>query len=260
MDIVHLAREIWRRSSWQLLLYWLLLLGGLWLFAEFAEEIYEQDGFFFDEPVLTWFYAQQRPWLSYIMQAASLLGSVWIMTPVVLVITFVLWRRGNAAGFFITSMGGAVLLMLLTKGLLARVRPDLFPDAVTWQTESPSFPSGHSTGSMALLLSVYFLYRRSGKQHTGLLLALATFTFFTSISRLYLQVHYPSDIIAGWALGLVWVLGVNVFLVDNPRERYVLLKLPTELVRHYRQQALASDISEDDLVKEALHAHFNRSG
>lgn len=260
MDIVYLAREIWRRSSWQLLLYWVALLGGLWLFAEFAEEIYEQDGFFFDEPVLTWFFAQQRPWLNTVMQAASLLGSVWVMTPVVLVITFVLWRRGNSAGFFITSMGGAVLIMLLTKDLLARVRPDLFPDAVTWQTESPSFPSGHSTGSMALLLSVYFLCRRSGKQRIGLLLALAIFTLLTSISRLYLQVHYPSDIIAGWALATAWVLGVNVFLVDNPSERYVLLKLPTELVRHYRQQALATDTAEDDLVKEALHEYFNRSG
>ena len=257
MELVEILRDLLRRLSWRLLLYWGALIGGVWLFAELSGEVYEQAGFFFDEPILAWFYAQRAGWLTDVMYALSVIGSEWVMIPIAALIILLLWWRGAEWRFFMLSMGGASLIMLLTKVFFARSRPDLFPDAELWQTSSPSFPSGHATGSMALFLTLYLFSRRHRTRWRYAALVLGgLFAFFVSMSRLYLQVHYPSDILAGWALAAAWVLGVNLFHVRDRKITNVLLTLPTDVVRRYRAEARAQGKREDEIVTDALRAQL----
>ena len=258
MDVV---KTLLARLSWRLLLYWGALVGGLWAFAELADEIYERQGFPFDEPVLTWFYGLVSPVRTDIALALSTVGGVEVMITLSVLLTVLLWFRSHReAIFFAVSMTGASVIMGLTKLVLARPRPELFPDVDYWQTASPSFPSGHATGSAAFALTLFFVVRRLAPRWQvlagtlGLLFCLAV-----SASRLYLQVHYPSDILAGIALGSGWVLGINAIYHYGTRDRErrdVLLRLPGEVIGAYRHDAQTRGLDDDNVVGEILARHY----
>ena len=146
--------------------------------------------------------------------------------------------------------------MGLTKVVLTRPRPELFPDVNYWQTASPSFPSGHATGSAVFALTLWFVVRRLAPEWQGLAGVLGLlFCLSVSASRLYLQVHYPSDILAGLALGSGWVLGVNALYTYETRDtskHTVLLTLPREVVEAYRRDAHTRGVSEDERVGKVL--------
>ena len=260
MDVI---RGLLRRLSWPLVLYWGTLFGLVWLFTELLEELYEDGGFFFDEPVLNWFYGLLDPALTQIMLVASTLGGVRVMIGLAVLVTLFLWRVSHReALFFLFSMGGASLLMVLTKYLISRPRPALFPDVDFWETASPSFPSGHATGSVAFFLSVYLVTARLAPKWRALaaLVGLPV-VIWVCASRLYLQVHYPSDILAGLALASAWVLGVNAFYRHHTRERSwrtVLLTLPDDVVDTYRQEAFRQGLDEGEVVARALRTYYAR--
>ena len=106
----------------------------------------------------------------------------------------------------LASVGGG----LISHGLkiyYARERPDLLPLA---DTMTPSFPSGHSVLSAVVYLSLGVLlaqiaFKRRVKAY--FLTVALVLTFLVGISRIYLGVHYPTDVLAGWTVGLVWALG-----------------------------------------------------
>jgi membrane-associated phospholipid phosphatase len=258
MDVV---KTLLSRLSWRLLLYWGLLVGGLWAFAELADEIYERQGFFFDEPVLVWFYGLITPLRTDVALALSTVGGVEVMIGLSVLLTVLLWFRSHReAVFFAVSMTGASVIMGLTKVVLARPRPELFPDVDYWQTASPSFPSGHATGSAAFALTLFFVVRRLAPRWQvlagvfGVLFCLAV-----SASRLYLQVHYPSDILAGLALGSGWVLGVNALYYYQTRDtsrRNVLLRLPQGVIEAYQHDAQTRGLDDDDVVGEVLSRYY----
>lgn len=258
MDVL---KTLLSRLSWRLLVYWAALLGGVWLFAELTDELYDNQGFFFDEPVLTWFYGLVSPAHTRIALALSTVGGLEVMIGASALTTALLWFRSRReAVFFAGSTGGAALIMALTKVVLARPRPELFPDVDYWQTASPSFPSGHATGSAALALTVFFVVRRLAPRWRAIAGVLGVlFSLAVSASRLYLQVHYPSDIIAGIALGTGWVLGVNALYAFETRDtsrRAVLLTLPLEVVEAYRRDARARNATDDAVVSEILEGHY----
>lgn len=85
------------------------------------------------------------------------------------------------------------------------------------------------------------------------------FCILVSASRLYLQVHYPSDILAGIALGSGWVLGVNALYSYETRDthkRTVLLTLPREVIEAYRRDAQVRGLEDDEVVAEVLAEHY----
>ena len=258
MDVL---KALLRRLSWRLLLYWGLLAGGLWTFVELADGVYEKNGFFFDEPVLDWFYTLINPTLTGLAVALSTIGGVEVMIGLsVLVAIGLWWVSRREALFFTFAMGGASVIMVATKYIFGRPRPELFPDVNFWTTASPSFPSGHATGSMAFFLTVYLVVTHLAPRWRVLAGVLgAVMILGISASRLYLQVHYPSDILAGLSLGAAWVLGVNAFYTFQTRDRShhtVLLTLPTELVEAYREEARRRHEEEGEVVAEALRARF----
>ena len=257
MDV---AKTLLSRLSWRLLLYWGVLAGGVWAFAELTDEVYEKAGFFFDEPVLAWFYGLISPARTQLALFLSAVGGLEVMVAAAVSLSVLLWFRSHReAVFFAASTGGAAVIMGLTKVILARPRPELFPDVDYWQTASPSFPSGHATGSAAFALTLFFVVRRLAPRWQILAGGLgALFCLAVSASRLYLQVHYPSDILAGLALGLGWVLGVNAYTygVRDTSTRTVLLTLPRELVEAYRREAQTRGVKSDEVVSEVLTRHY----
>ena len=205
--------------SGSLLIYWGALLAALFLFGQFAGEVYEKEGFFFDAPVLNWLAAHQTPWLVGLAQALSTFGGPPVLGGVAVVAVLGLWlglRESRAALFLTVSLGGAMLLNVLFKLFFARVRPDLSQHL----TPAPgySFPSGHAMGSAAFFLAVFLvvfhLFPR-WRILAGVLGVLLTLGI--GVSRLVLQVHYPSDVLAGWALSSAWVLGVNLVYARTRR-------------------------------------------
>ena len=261
MDVL---KTLLSRLSWRLLLYWGLLVGGLWAFIEFADQIYDNQGFFFDEPVLTWFYGLVSPTLTQIALVLSTVGGLEVMIAASALLIIGLWFKSHReAVFFAVSMVGASVIMGLTKVVLARPRPELFPDVNYWQTASPSFPSGHATGSAVFALTLFFVVRRLAPKWQGAASVFGLlFCLSVSASRLYLQVHYPSDILAGLALGSGWVLGVNTlynYRVRDRSRRNELLRLPETVIAAYRQEAQARGVSEDEVVGEILARHYGVS-
>ena len=90
------------------------------------------------------------------------------------------------------------------KYMIARVRPDLEPHLVVVKTSS--FPSGHATSSMIFYLTVALALTMGSRWHRPAAALAILLSLLIGISRVMLGVHWPSDVIGGWAFGLLWVL------------------------------------------------------
>ena len=205
--------------SVSLLVYWGVLLGALWLFGELAGEVYEHEGFFFDAPILGWLEAHQVAWVVGTSQVLYVVGSPQALGVITACLMLALWfglRQPPAALFLGFSLGGAMLLNVFFKLFFARARPAL-ADQLT-PAPGYSFPSGHAMGSAAFSLALYLLVAQLAPRWRWLAGVLAAlFTVGIGVSRLVLQVHYPSDVLAGWALSAAWVLGVNLVYARTRR-------------------------------------------
>ena len=205
-------RVLWRvLPPWWVLAYYGVLLGALFWFVQLAENVYDVEGFWFDSVVLTWLNTHQSALFTRVALMLDFVGISYFLGVVLLVASVFVWRRSKQSVVFLfLGFWGAVGVNLVTKGFFERVRPDLF-EQLTPITNS-SFPSGHAMGSCAFWLTMVFVVRRLAPAWTWLaVVAGLVFTVLVGLSRMYLQVHYPSDVLAGWALSTVWVLGVAVW-------------------------------------------------
>ena len=180
----------------------MLLFGGL------AEDVWTREGLPFDLPLLRWLHGLDTPFLDRVALTLSLIGGPLPMVGVaaLLFVGFCLRRHYHEALFFFTVVGGSALLNVLGKIVFRRERPDL------WVSLAPegdySFPSGHAMGSTALVAALVCL--TWGMRGRWLVLVVGTlFVLGVGLSRLYLGVHYLSDILAGWSVALAWAFGVN---------------------------------------------------
>lgn len=254
-----IIEQLFRRLTWRLALFWLLVLGGAWVFIEFADEIYEGAGLPFDQPILTWLEQFQTPPLTRFMYLLSVVGDVpaTLALSALVLLALSVWMRREML-FFLVSLGGAAMIMLATKYILARPRPDLFPEGALYPTSSPSFPSGHATGSAAFYLTLYLISRHATPKWSWLVGVVGAFmTVSITASRLYLQVHYPSDVLAGLALGVAWVLGAYALFHRDRSHRYLLVRLPRPLADAVERGAADRPGGEDRVVEEILADHFD---
>ena len=164
----------------------------------------------FDAPLMM----ALREWAWGGAESAALLladiGYRWGVVPVdiAIVLGLLLFGRVRKGLFFAAAVGGAALLNVAAKLLFARMRPELWETIV--DESSFSFPSGHAMGSMTLALGVVVLLWDTRWRWPALLLGLL-FALAVSASRVWLGVHYPSDILAAWAAAAAWVFGVAHF-------------------------------------------------
>lgn len=203
---------------WLLVVLFLGILIPLYVFGELAEDVLMQETLSFDRPILLFLHSQSTPALDRIMLAITALGYLFGVVPldVGIFLWFVWRRRWQDAGFWSIATGGAALLNLIAKSLFGRVRPDI------WLSLSPetsfSFPSGHAMGSMALVAALIVLVWPTRWRNATILIG-GLFVILVGVSRSYLGVHYPSDILAGWTASAAWVSGVSLFRINKTRAR-----------------------------------------
>lgn len=192
----------------RLLALFACVLGPLFLFGELAEKIRDGEPFVFDEAILRLMHRSASGPLDQLMLLASLVGSGPVVgtVDVLVCLLLLLRRRGFDALFWALATGGAALLNMLAKHSYARIRPDL------WVSIAPetsfSFPSGHAMQSTALVAGLVVLLWPTAAR-LPILLVGVPFAALVGVSRIYLGVHYPSDILAGWAASTAWVIGLS---------------------------------------------------
>lgn len=197
----------------------LLLLIGVFLpfevFGELAEEVWENDGgFSWDVPILLTIHSTATPQLDTLATTLTKFGVFWGVVPLAIVISLILLlkRHWYPLTYFLVTLLGSAIINRVAKLVLHRVRPHL------WQSPAPEqdygFPSGHAMASMTLVAALVILAWGS---RWCWIVAIAGGIFVLAIgwTRLYLGVHYPSDILAGWAVSIAWALGVR-FLFQFP--------------------------------------------
>ena len=213
--------KYWRR----LLLLFAGLLLPLWAFAELAGEVHEGEGFAFDLPVLRFAHAIGNGGLDRIQLLVSDLGYAWFVVPfdVVLVLALAWRRRVREALFAALALGGSGLLNMAAKQSFARARPDLWASLAPEHTYS--FPSGHAMGSMTLAWVVVLLAWRTRWRWPVLLVA-GPFALLVGMSRVYLGVHFPSDILAGWTAASVWAVASFLMVFHHHRHPWQRLGVP----------------------------------
>jgi undecaprenyl-diphosphatase len=149
------------------------------------------------------------PGMADVMRDYTALGSASVLTLVcVLVLGYLLLaRRGYIAGLLFAAVAGGEALNLGLKNLVDRPRPEMALRLV--QVHSASFPSGHAMAASIFYLTVGTLLARFAprrREKVYVIAATATCTLLVGFSRVYLGVHYPSDVLAGWAAGTGWAL------------------------------------------------------
>jgi undecaprenyl-diphosphatase len=209
-----------------------LILGLVWVFVTFADQVMEGDTRQFDEWVLSSLRQPGDPtqlragrWLEFAAGDITALGGPTVLGLTVLAVTGYLCLHGlyrNGLFVFVASVGGWILNGLL-KAAFARTRPDIVPHLR--EVVDSSFPSGHALTSAAVYLTLGALLMRiaEGRLAKYYCITIAMLvTFLVGTSRVILGVHYPSDVLAGWLIGMTWAL--LCWVIERTLERRAGLK------------------------------------
>ena len=188
------------------------LLGLFWL----GSEVLEGDTFALDKAILRGLRTTHDlalpigpRWLTGAVVDITALGGVTVLTLItLLVVGFLLASRKSSTALFVAAaVASGALFSSGLKGVFVRPRPELVPHLV--QIGSTSFPSGHAMNSAMVYLTLAALLARSQERASvrlyllGIAIAL---TLLVGMTRVYLGVHWPSDVIAGWSIGAIWAV------------------------------------------------------
>jgi undecaprenyl-diphosphatase len=180
-------------------------------FAWFASEVREGETVGFDTAVRDSIHAYASDTLTRIMTAVSFTGKVGFLVALGSLITvlFLYLRKYRWLVVFLVTMAGEILLELELKALYMRQRPEPFFNLPL--PESYSFPSGHALGAFCFYGILTWLVSRPIRDPRLKILTYALagiWIFLIGLSRVYLGVHYPSDVLAGYLAGMIWTVGV----------------------------------------------------
>jgi membrane-associated phospholipid phosphatase len=186
-----------------------ILCGCLFLLALFgwlSQEVLEQETFGFDTTILLWLHQYSNSWIDSLMLGlTNLANPEFVVILVAISLGVLLWyRRVWAAQIFGLNCLGGLILNQGLKLIFVKPRPKLWTPLVV--EHSYSFPSGHALGSLVLygFLAV-LLADRYPRYRMGIYISASSIIMAIGLSRLFLGVHYPTDIIAGYAVGFVWL-------------------------------------------------------
>jgi undecaprenyl-diphosphatase len=160
-----------------------------------------------DNQILLFMAAHRSEGLEGGFRAVTWLGSLYVLAPLVvlLVAGLLYFQKRWEALVLVVGFGGAALWVHLAKALLARPRPALVEPGIALPTDG-SFPSAHTTQIVAFALCVVLIVRRLWPEWQLAALAVAALLIvIVAVSRVYLQVHYPSDVLGGFLLGIGWI-------------------------------------------------------
>lgn len=213
------TRAIWQRVGrfeLTIIVLTVLVVSGIWLFVGVAGEVMEGDTQAYDEAIVL---ALRNSadladpigplWLEEIGRDLTALGGVALLTLLTVGVVIFLFLQGTTRAAYFVSIAiiGGIVLGTLLKAFFDRPRPELVPHLSYVYTAS--FPSGHSLNAAVVYLTLGVLLARLQKRRIlkiYIMLFAALLTVAVGISRVYLGVHWPTDVLAGWTAGAVWAL------------------------------------------------------
>jgi undecaprenyl-diphosphatase len=217
--MVSRLRPWWPKDGWQrfvLLLVVVTFTMSLWVFVELADDAPEGDYLALENQILLAFRRADDPahgigpwWVPEVARDITALGSAVVLTLVTAIVVggLLLRRRTRTAFLVLAATAGGYALSSTLKDIFGRGRPDVVPHLV--EEVSLSFPSGHSMVGSAFYLTLGVLLAQTVARRREKLYFVAAalfFSFLIGLSRVYLGVHYPTDVVAGWAAGTAWAL------------------------------------------------------
>ncbi len=190
----------------------LLSLGVIALFAKIVEDVVEGESRRFDESVLVFINANSPDWLYEPMRLVTALGYYWVVLPLFAIAVCAFYLKGLklSAALLVIAAAGSLLLTTVLKSVFQRARPELFDSG--YAASFYSFPSGHATiaagfyGTLILLAA----WRLKGFWRWAVAAAGVFLVLLIGFSRLYLGVHYPTDVLAGFLAAPLWVSTVGL--------------------------------------------------
>ncbi|WP_051946460.1 phosphatase PAP2 family protein [Verrucomicrobium sp. BvORR106] len=189
---------------------------SLWIFIEVADEVREGESHAYDEAILRSLRQPADPsvpvgptWLREASRDITALGGGTVVTLVTLaVLGFLLLRQKFALMLVVlAAIAGGGLLSSVLKGFFGRERPAHIPHLM--EATSPSFPSGHSMLAAIVYLTLGAMLGRITQRRREkyyFLIVAVVIVILVGLSRMYLGVHFPTDVLAGWSAGIVWAV------------------------------------------------------
>lgn len=196
----------------------LVVCAAGWGFLTIADEMGEGDTRTFDTTVLMALRQHADPslpigpqWLRIAATDLTSLGSVTVLSVIVLGVAglFLALKRRREAAWLVLAAGSGTLVSQVLKQVFGRERPPMAMHAV--EVMNPSFPSGHAMLSAVVYLTLGALVARFARTRTVKTYAMVwavVAALLVGGSRVYLGVHWPTDVLAGWCLGALWAVGI----------------------------------------------------
>lgn len=185
----------------------------LFIVARLSDEVLEKEAFSFDKSILLSIHSLANPYLDRVMLTITRLGNPSMMVIVLVVSLTVLWWRRYYQKAIIMAISalGAFILNTGLKLFFSKIRPELWTRLI--KETSFSFPSGHALGSMVVYGFIAYLLATYYPKSAWLIYTLVTILIAAiGFSRLYLGVHWPTDIIAGYGVGFLWLMSCITML------------------------------------------------
>ena len=219
----YLPEFLRKYKATQLILAFFIFWTPVLLFAKLANEIVEKDPIAFDEGILQWLHAQSSPALESVFFFFTTMGNVEFILPIALLIfgTLLYKKQRRNALLFAFGVGGAALANFILKLIFQRDRPSFWESIVI--EHGYSFPSGHAMVSSALVLSLIVILWNTRWRIPTIIVG-GTIAVMIALSRLYFGVHFPTDIIAGWSVSIIWVTIVTIVAKNIISKRSAQLK------------------------------------
>lgn len=168
----------------------------------------------FDTKILDFFHSITSPFLDTFFNLLTWLGSLWVLIPTMLAITLGLLFYGYRMPAIVFNLGffSAVSTTYAMKFAFERQRPELF-DVIGDMPIDPSYPSAHTTQAFAFAFMLGLLaYLLDSSSKASLAILFAGFAVVVAVSRMYLQVHFPSDVLAGILVASIWA-GIIIYFI-----------------------------------------------
>jgi undecaprenyl-diphosphatase len=209
---------------------------GAFVFLRLGSELREGNRFGLDRLILLAFRKTSDPslpigpdWLKAAMIDITALGGTTVLTLITALTTGYLLssRRTRTAIFLLVAVASGAMLSSLLKSLFSRPRPDLVAHLV--EVHSLSFPSGHAMNSAIVYLTLGALLARAETDRAArvfLMAAAIMLTLIIGVSRVYLGVHWPSDVVAGWCVGASWAAFCSLVARALQRKQRIEAKVP----------------------------------
>ena len=212
--LIQLA-AVWKKQVHPRIASFVAFFGIVWLsvcilvsyiLAELSDEVLEREAFAFDKTILLHIHQLANPTLDTLMIGITRIGDPKTVVPLTIIVLCLLWwkrYRIEAKVFALDALGGVVLSYFL-KLAFNKQRPQLWKSPIVETTFS--YPSGHALGSMVLYGFLSYVLATIYPRYARVFYSVATLLIVAiGLSRLYLGVHWPTDILAGYGIGFLWI-------------------------------------------------------